>query len=271
MTGPGRYLRLYLAFARFGLATELAFRANFLVKLCVEAMWLAILVAFYELIFQRTQSLAGWDRHRYLFFIGCHYALGGLIDTLFLENCTNFAELVRSGDLDLYLLKPIDEQFLISTRHIDWSTAPNVLQGAGLMLYALSGMPDWAFGWGRLAAFLLLFGCGVALAYSFLLMLCSLSVWLVRNQSLLEMWWLFTTLMRYPREVFQGGWATPFGRFFTFVVPVLLVVSVPAETLVRSTLNPPFVAGTVVAAVLLLIISRRFFRRALRSYRSASS
>jgi ABC-2 type transport system permease protein len=270
MTGPGRYLRLYLAFARFGLLAEMAFRANFLVKLFVEALWLAILVAFYELIFSRTSEVAGWDRHRYLFFVGCHYALGGLIETLFLENCTGFAELVRSGDLDLYLLKPIDEQFLITTRHVDWSTAPNVLQGAGVMVYALWSMPNWTFDSGRLLAFLALFACGVALAYSFLLMLCSASVWMVRNQSLLEMWWLFTTLMRYPREIFGTDWALPIGKFFTFVVPVLLVVSVPAGTMVRA-LEPGYVAGTVGAAVVLLFVSRRVFRRALRSYRSASS
>ena len=55
----------------------------------------------------------------------------GLIETLFLENCNEFAELVRTGDLDFLLLKPIDEQFLITCRHVDWATAPNVLMGAG--------------------------------------------------------------------------------------------------------------------------------------------
>jgi ABC-2 type transport system permease protein len=33
---------------------------------------------------------------------------------LFLDNCNEFAELVRTGDLDGLLLKPIDEQFLIT-------------------------------------------------------------------------------------------------------------------------------------------------------------
>ena len=37
---------------------------------------------------------------------------------------------------------------------------------------------------------------GVAMAYGFLLMLTAASVWFMRNQSLMEMWWLFTTLMR---------------------------------------------------------------------------
>src|SRR5262245_35317832 len=201
MTGVGRYLRLYLAFARFGLASEMAFRANFLVKLLVEVMWLGILLAFYELIFASTSTVADWTREEFLFFIGCHYALGGIIETFFLENCTGFAELVRSGNLDLYLLRPIDEQFLITCRHLDWSTFPNILQGIGLMVYSLASL-GWTFAPGRLLAFLALFACGCAMTYSFLLMLSSLSVWMVRNQSLMEMWWLFTTLMRYPREIF---------------------------------------------------------------------
>jgi ABC-2 type transport system permease protein len=269
---PGRYLRLFFAFGRFALANEMAFRANFLIKLVVEALWLAILIVFYDLIYRNTDLVAGWDRNSYLFFVGSHYALSGMVETFFLENCTGFAELVRSGDLDLYLLRPIDEQFLISFRHVDWSTFPNVLQGAGVMLYALAAM-EWHFQPGRLAVFLVLFVCGCAMAYSFLLMLCTLSVWLVRNQSLMEMWWLFTTLMRYPREVFAAtSWAKPVGAFFTFFVPILLVTNVPADVMVRA-LSPrsPFVAGMVVATVALLLVSRAFFRRALRSYRSASS
>jgi ABC-2 type transport system permease protein len=281
----GRYVRLFLAFARIGLAQEMSFRANFLIKLSVEALWLAILLLFYNLLFNQMDGsakgaagdgaggIAGWDRYRYLFFVGCFYSLSGLLESFFLENCTNFTELVRSGDLDVYLLQPIDEQFILSLQRIDWSTLPNVLGGAGVMAYSLAAM-HWTFDPLKLLAFLLLMGCGTALAYSFLLMLCCTAIWMVRNQSLLEMWWLFTTLMRYPREVFLGptapAWAWPIGWFFTLVVPVLLVVSVPADLMVR-TFEPWFVVLMVTASVVMLAVSRWFFRKALRSYRSASS
>jgi ABC-2 type transport system permease protein len=267
---PGRYARLLLAFARLGLTRELSFRANFLVKLSVELLWLGILLIFYDLVFQRTSLVAGWDRNSYLFFVGCYYTLGGLVETFFLENCTGFTDLVRSGDLDLYLLQPIDEQFIISFQRVDWSTLPNIFQGIGVMAYALMAM-QWDFDPFRLAAFLALFACGVSMAYSFLLMLSCTAVWLVRNQSLLEMWWLFTTLMRYPREIFHGpAWAHPIGWFFTWIIPVLVVVSVPADTMVRS-FDRIFITLTTVAAGVLLVLSRVVFRRALRSYRSASS
>src|SRR3954449_11331245 len=135
-----KYLRLLGSLGRYTLAREMAFRGNFLVKVSVEVLWLAILLAFYRTVFARTSVIADWSESQYLFFVGCYFALNGLIETLFLENCNEFGELVRTGDLDFLLLKPIDEQFLITCRRVDWSTAPNIIMGAAVMLFALVGM-----------------------------------------------------------------------------------------------------------------------------------
>lgn len=272
MRGAARYLRLLAALARYGLARELAFRGNFLVRVAVEVLWLAILLVFYRTVFAKTPSVAGWDEPSYLFFVGCYFALGGVIETLFLSGCTEFAELVRSGDLDFYLLRPIDEQFLLSCRDIDWATAPNVLMGAGVMALALYEM-GWTFAPLRLAAFAGLFLCGTAIAYSFLLLLTSTSIWFVRNQNLMEAWWLFTSLMRYPRAIFteHSAAAAALGFVFSFVLPIMLVVNVPSEVMVRAFTDPWAVGFTVLAAVVLLAASRAFFLFSLRRYRSASS
>jgi ABC-2 type transport system permease protein len=269
VAGVARYARMMGGLARYTLAREMAFRGNFLVKVSVELLWMGILVAFYKTVFAKTSTIAGWSEPDYFFFVGCFFALNGLIETLFLDNCNEFAELVRTGDLDFLLLRPIDEQFLISCRKIDWGTAPNLLMGGILMGVALA-QKGWTFDAGRVAAFVVTFTCGVAIAYSFMMMLTSVSVWMVRNQSLMEMWWLFSSLVRYPREIFSGRGAEMMGRFFTFVVPILLVSNVPADVMVRV-LDPRMVAWMVAVAVASLWVSRRFFHLALRSYRSASS
>ena len=193
-----------------------------------------------------------------------------MIETLFLENCTEFADLVRTGNLDMYLLKPIDEQFLITCRKFDWSTAPKILIGGGVMAWALVAM-GWKFDLGQLVGFLFLFLCGTALAYSFLLVLTSTSVWFMRNQSLMELWWLLTTVMRYPREIYQGRWAEALGAFFWYMLPVLLVINVPASVFITKFFQPWNIVLFLVATVAMLWLSRWFFRLALRSYRSASS
>ncbi len=270
MSVAWRYARLLGSLARYTLARELAFQTNFLVKVIVEVIWLGVLLAFYETVFAKTSTIANWPEAQYLFFVGCYFAMNGVIETLFLENCNEFAELVRTGDLDFLLVKPIDEQFLITCRRVDWGTAPNVLMGAGVMLLSLWNM-NWPFDPVRIVSFVALFLCGVLIAYSFMLILTSFSVWLVRNQSLMEMWWLFSSLARYPKEIFLGKtWAEPIGRFFTYVLPILLVVNVPARAMVKV-LEPAMVGFTLAATVASVWVSRRFFRRALRSYRSASS
>lgn len=269
MTAALKYARLLGSLGRYTLARELAFRGNFLVKVSVEVLWLAVLLAFYKTVFARTTVIADWPEDQYFFFVGCYFALNGLIETLFLENCNGFAELVRTGDLDFLLLRPIDAQFLISCRRIDWGTAPNVLMGGAVMAVSLYQM-GWHFDPLRLVLFVATFGCGLLIAYSFMLMLTALSVWMVRNQSLMEMWWLFSSLARYPREIFGRTWAEPIGQFFTYAVPILLVSNVPARVMVKA-LDPALLGFTILATAALFGISRRFFQRALRSYRSASS
>jgi ABC-2 type transport system permease protein len=269
LSAMGRYVRLLGSLARFTMSRELAFRGNFLVKVSVEVLWLGILLAFYRTVFARTKAVAGWPEEEYLFFVGCFFALNGVIETFFLENCNDFAELVRTGDLDFLLLRPIDEQFLVTCRKIDWGTGPNVVMGGVVMALSLFQM-GWHFDLLRILTFLVTFACGTAIAYSFMLLLTSLSVWMVRNQSLMEMWWLFSSLARYPKEIFLGTWAEPLGIFFTFVLPILLVVNVPANAMVRV-LDPAMIGFTLAATAAVVWASRRFFQRALRSYRSASS
>ena len=269
MNAVVRYLGLWGSLAKFSLLGELAFRGNFLVKVVVELIWLVLLLLFNFVIFRQTSTVADWQEHEYLFFVGCYFTMGGLLELLFLDNCNQFAELVRTGDLDFFLLKPVDEQFLISCRKVDWSCAPNILLGAAVMGYALwqHGEPVNPL---SVLLFVVMFACGAALAYGFLLALTAASVWFVRNQSLFEMWWLFSTLMRYPREIFSGPWASPVGLFFWFAVPIMLVTNVPARIMVKA-LDPGMVLYTIGATAVVLWASRRFFRLALQRYRSASS
>src|SRR5271156_6802988 len=159
-----RCLKLWYSLAKFSLLGEMAFRGNFLIKVVVELLWLGILLLFNFTIFQQTTMIADWDANQYLFFIGCYFAMGGLIETLFLDNCNQFADLIRTGNLDFYLLQPIDEQFLVTCRSFDWSCAPNVLMGCGVMLFAL-WQKNWPIGVENVVLFLLMFGCGAMLAY----------------------------------------------------------------------------------------------------------
>jgi ABC-2 type transport system permease protein len=106
--------------------------------------------------------------------------------------------------------------------------------------------------------------------------LAATSIWLGRNQSLYDFWFYVTNFSRYPMEIYDGPYGTPLRRVFTFVVPILVVINVPAALLAkpRSAEYPYrlYLAGfALLATIASLAVSRWIFQRALLSYRSASS
>jgi ABC-2 type transport system permease protein len=114
---------------------------------------------------------------------------------------------------------------------------------------------------------------GIGILYSLTIVLAAASVWLGRNTSIYDFWFYITTFSRYPMEIYQGNVGDWIRRIFTFVLPILVVVNVPARMLAKP-LEREYAylaVYAIVATIVSLIVSRWVFQRALLSYRSASS
>lgn len=241
-------------------------------------------VGFYLLIFQHTDSIGvstGWGKHEFFAFLGTTWIINAIIQAFLMPNAEEFSELIRSGGLDFALLKPIDTQFLVSFRKVNWSALSNFVVGLMLLAYALAYLPgrttpDWQLSWYTIPLYVFFVGCGIVLLYSLMMCLAATSIWLGRNQSLYDFWFYITNFSRYPSDIYQVGWGLPLWAVFTFVIPVLVVINVPARILaqpvVPSTTQDWWIACfTFIATIAAYLASRWVFQRALLSYRSASS
>ncbi len=287
------YLSVFLTFARNSLVRDMTFRTNFALQ-CVSSLgWTLMNVGFYLIIFQHTASIGeatGWDRERFFLFLATTWFINSLVQAFFMPNAEEFSELIRTGGLDFALLKPIDTQFLISFRRIDWSALANFFAGLVIAVVSLvrlatrepdpllpsPGATPYLPSLGSAFLYVLFIGCGVAIMYSLMICLSATSIWLGRNQTLYNFWFYITNFSRYPMEIYNVGWGRPLFGFFTFVVPVLVVVNIPARLLAKP-LDPRapwewwLVGWGLLATVLSVVASRMIFKLALRSYRSASS
>ncbi len=280
------YWRVITTFCRNSLIRDMSFRADFILQ-CISSMsWAVMNFTLFKIIYRYTDSIGrgtGWGEHEFFVFLGTIWIINSLIQTFFMQNFDEFSDLIRTGNLDFALLKPIDTQILISFPRTNWSQLANGGLGVGLVAYSVNQLlhdptKQFSFTLFTLLGFLLLIVCGVAVMYSVMLALASTSIWLGRNQNLYDFWFYITNFYRYPMEIYQRsgmGWAL-WGTF-TFVVPVLVVSNIPARVLAQP-LGSPWqwwewlLAGyAVLAAVLSLLASRWVFLRALGSYRSASS
>jgi len=270
MNTLAHYARLYRAFLRIGLMQEMSFRGNFLIRVGTELLWFVLLCVFYQVIYSKTNSIEGWSKFQYLVLVGTHFIATGVVETFFMPGFGDLAEKVRTGKLDFALAKPVDEQFLLTMQMMDWATFTNVIYGLGMIVYSLVQL-DATPSFVACAIYAATLLAGVAIFYSLMTMLAVTAVWLIRNQHLYEMWFYVNVFARFPPEIFEGPLGSPLRRVFTFLIPVLVAVAVPAETLSKGLLHPWLAVYSVASAVVFLALSRWVFRWALRHYRSASS
>jgi ABC-2 type transport system permease protein len=241
---------------------------------------------FFKIIFSYTDSIGrdtGWGESEFFVFLGTTWIITSLIQTFIMPNAQEFSELIRTGQLDFALLKPIDTQFLVSFPQIVWSNLANLGLGIGLVVYAvycLMQHPEQPLelSFTRLLLYVLFIGCGLVILYSVMIAMSATSIWLGRNQTLYTFWFYLTNFYRQPMEIYQQGlFGWTLWGLFTFVIPILLVVNVPARILAEPLRPGPdlrtwLLAGLcLTAALVMLALSRWVFQAALTSYRSASS
>lgn len=276
------YSAVFRTFLKNSLVREMSFRANFLIECFSSVTWTLMNLGFYLLIFSHTDQFGhGWGKWEFFVFLATTMIVFSTVQAFFMPNCEEVSELIRTGGLDFALLKPIDTQFLISLQKVDWSALANFVAGLillGISLATLHTRAENPLPISPVA--MLLYGlfvvCGVAIMYSLMIALSSTSIWLGRNQSLYDFWFYITNFSRYPMEIYDGPAGSVIRNAFTFIVPVLVVVNVPARLLAqplhpRSSIDWGLPLFTLLATAASLACSRWLFQMALRQYRSASS
>lgn len=278
------YHQVFFAFARNSLVRDMTFRSNFLLDCVSSVSWLLMNLGFYLIVFHHVKSIGvatGWGQNEFYVFLATTWLINSLVQAFLMPNAQEFSELIRTGGLDFALLKPIDTQFLISFRKVEWSSLSNFFLGVIILIYAMVQLsyrtdPVWSVGPGLVLLYMAYILCGVVLLYSLMICLAATSIWLGRNQSLYDFWFYITNFSRYPMEIYQSGWGIPLWYAFTFIIPVLVVVNVPARLLAqplapRQSWEWGLVVFAFIASIVSVFVSRWVFRRALRSYASASS
>jgi ABC-2 type transport system permease protein len=262
-----RYAIVYAALWRNSIVREMGFKTNFLLWIVVELLWFALQLCFVAVIYQHTERIATWSRWEVVLLMGASHFIQQIFTALFLTNCSNLSELVRTGRLDFLLLLPVNTRFVISLRHVDLGAFVNAASAVAVMAYA-AGQLGLQPGVAELAAFAALCAVGVLIHYSLMFLLATVSFWTVRAQGIIWGYYNLFNLARLPDGAFRPGM---FKVTFTFVLPMLLVANVPVKLLADKLDSPWEIARLLGMAAACFAVSAWGWRRSLRHYTSASS
>jgi ABC-2 type transport system permease protein len=258
-----KYLKLIGLFWSTAIAAEMEYRLNFVVS-TLSSLGNLTGSLFGLFLFYRTgYTFAGWRWEAALVVLGIFTLLQGFSATFLAPNLDRIVRHVREGTLDFVLLKPIRSQFWLSAHTISPWGVPDMIFACITIGYAGGklglGMGDY------LLSILPLF-FGFVILYSLWFILGAMSIWFVKIYNVTEVLRGLLEAGRYP----MAAYPTAFRFFFTFVVPVSFLTTVPAEAMLGRG-EVTWVIGAAGLALGLFLFSTWFWRFALKFYTSASS
>ncbi|MBI4325148.1 MAG: ABC-2 family transporter protein [Chloroflexi bacterium] len=261
-----RYATIYAALWKNSVVREMGFKANFLLWIVVELLWFALQLAFIAVIYRHTDHIGTWTKWEVVMLMGTSHFIQQLFTAIFLTNCVQISEYIRTGKLDFMLLLPVNTRFLISFRQVDLGGFVNAATAVAVIVYAARQLALTPTIW-QILGFLMLALFGIAIHYSLMLILATTSFWTVRAQGIVWGYYNLFNIARLPDAAFHGF----FKVFFTFAIPMLLVANVPAKLLAERLGSPWEMALLLGLALVCFSISEWVWRFSLRHYTSASS
>lgn len=258
-----RYLHLLSIQLRMSLSLAMQYRADFLIDGVISIFWTITALVPIFVVYTDRPTVAGWSFGAALLVVGWFTALQGVLEGAINPSLATVVEQIRQGTLDFTLLKPADAQFMVSTaRFAPWrmTNALSALVIFGIAFHKLDTLPSIP----QLLSALLLFANAIVLLYSMWIVTVSAAFYVVRVDNLSYLFGAIFDAARWPASIFRGG-----TRFvFTFVIPLTLMTTYPAEALLGR-LPPLTLIAALAGGALAFCLSRRLWLNAIGHYTSA--
>jgi ABC-2 type transport system permease protein len=256
-----KYLSITVRVLSMSVQRLLEFRKNFVLWSTISTSWAIFSLLFYSILFGQTKTIAGWSQHDMYLLIGTYMIIDSFTWTVFWNPIRMYVDAVFNGTLDFFLIKPADDQFLLTMQRISFSNITRILIGIYLVATHLESISIL-----QLFVYVFFIICSLVTIYSVWFITATFSLWAERLNNIKEIVPTLRNIWSVPAEVYSGF----VGAILTIVVPLALITTTPTRVLLHEfRLQEIFIFITM--SVVMFSISRIFFFFSIKRYASASS
>ncbi len=260
-----RYLKILKAELEIAAKRYFENRVSTLGTIGANLLSLFLMIVFVEVYFSFTKEIFGWSKFQVIFLTGIYRTANSVFNFLFMRSISFIPNYVKTGELDLFLTKPVNTQFFLSFRFTRIFELISIFSGLVVVFYALINlnMELSLLSWFELILGLII---GLAIFYGLYYSLSTISIWLGRFDSLSDVYNLLNDPLRYPTDILGKR----LSLLLTFIIPLGFVVTIPVKVFFGSESSWMLLIGGIFA-VLIVWFSFWFWKLSLRHYTSASS
>ena len=261
-----RVFRLHRIFISQHLKRLMEYKVDFTVGAIGFLLGQAVEILFIGIIFSQIPDLAGWTFDEILFIYGFSL-IPKAIDHMFFDNLWMIGySIVRKGDFDKYLTRPINSLFYVTVEKFQVDAFGELLMGIILITYSLIRIGGNIV-WQRALVLLALVQFAVLIYTSVKILTSAISFWTKQSGHITHMFYAVNDFAKYPVTIYNDFIKV----IITYIIPFAFTAYYPASFFLRGESGWFCVLGTILISLALFGISLIVWNRGIKAYESAGS
>lgn len=244
----------------------MVFRFDFFAPFFVDgSLFLIQLLAFYA-IYSNVDAIGSWGKGEMILYIGTFSLINALNMTIYFFGVNSIPYKVRSGELDLYLSKPISPLFVLTFENISPGSVPLVIMSICIIAYSVH-MMNMKLTIVMIAGYVFWLIIMTILYYEMEVIIRSISLYIVSMARMEQIEEAGIDLcMKLPGIAFYGVYKI----IFYLILPYGIMATLPVQSMIGEMNLPTAVYGIGIVA-LFSVITAFLWKQGLKHYNSASS
>lgn len=244
----------------------MVFRFDFFAPFFVDgSLFLIQLLAFYA-IYSNVDAIGSWGKGEMILYIGTFSLINALNMTIYFFGVNSIPYRVRSGELDLYLSKPISPLFVLTFENISPGSVPLVIMSICIIAYSVH-MMNMKLTIVMIAGYVFWLIIMTILYYEMEVIIRSISLYIVSMARMEQIEEAGIDLcMKLPGIAFYGVYKI----IFYLILPYGIMATLPVQSMIGEMNLQTAVYGIGIVA-LFSVITAVLWKQGLKHYNSASS
>ena len=258
---------LYNKYVKMHIKSTLQFKVNTaLMSLSTILVSVAELLSIY-MLFKNFKSVGNWGFYETSLMFGVVTSIYSFVEC-FARGFDEFEKLIKTGELDRLLVRPVNLMYQIFCSKIELSKIPKTLLCLSVCVFSIIKLSiKWTFT--KVCVMALVFVCGCCVIFGVILIGAGVSIFTIEKMEFVN---IFTNgakeLAYYPVNIYSK-WLS---RIFTFILPVACFNYLPINYIMGYGTLPSIVyAISPLFGIIFLIPCLVFFLIALKKYQGTGT
>ncbi len=261
-----KHLRIFIVLVKFSLSKGMMYSLDFISGLLINLVFTVMHILVFLIIYNHTDNISGWNKYQTILFMGTFGVITSISQAFYFLGMIMFPNKVRSGDLDLFIVKPVNTRFYVAFNEFNISALFNLIPSILFIVYAVVNL-DFEITIFRVIGYLVFLLMMISLHFNLMSVANYFAFYFIKTDAFGMMDDTLTNFTyRVPGVVYKGA-----AKMILYIVlPYGLLCTIPTKFFTDSLSFSDWII-TISVFIAYNLIGHLFWKKGFANYSSSTS